>query len=241
VDFLERIWQWFDNGDHWTGAEGVPHLLWQHVQISFIAVVVSVAVALPVGLVLGHYRRGGFAAINLANVGRALPALALLIIAVRQFGGGDPPQWMQAVGIGSIPTFLALVALAIPPIVTNTYVGVTSVDPEAREAAQGMGMSGAQLLRRIELPLAMPLVMAGIRTSAVAVVATATLAAIVGWGGLGRYIIDGFRVGDDERLFAGALLVAILAIVVELALGVVQRVVVSRGLRISQRESTATT
>jgi osmoprotectant transport system permease protein len=191
--------------------------------------------------VLGHYRMGGFAAINLAKVGRALPALALLIIAVRQFGGGDPPQWMQAVGIGSIPTFLALVALAIPPIVTNTYVGVTSVDPEAREAAQGMGMSGAQLLRRIELPLAMPLVMAGIRTSAVAVVATATLAAIVGWGGLGRYIIDGFRVGDDERLFAGALLVAILAIVVELALGVVQRVVVSRGLRISQRESTATT
>src|SRR5690606_34970714 len=111
-------------------------------------------------------------------------ALAILILAVREFGGGDPPDWMQAIGIGPFPTFLALVALAIPPVVTNTYAGVASVDAATREAAKGMGMSGGQVLRRIELPLAMPLIMAGIRTTAVAVVATATLAAIVGWGGL---------------------------------------------------------
>lgn len=241
MQFLSDMWQWFTDGDHWTGDEGIPHLLWQHIQISFIAVVVAIVIALPIGLVFGHYRRGGFVAINLANIGRALPALALLILAVREFGSGDPPDWLQAIGVGSLPTFLALVALAIPPVVTNTYVGVSSVDAATREAAQGMGMSGGQVLRRIEVPLAMPLIMAGIRTTAVAVVATATLAAIVGWGGLGRYIIDGFRVGDDQRLFAGALLVALLAIVVELALAVVERLVVSRGLRFREHNGTPTT
>ena len=170
--------------------------------------------------------------INASNVGRALPALALLLIAVREFGIGNPPGWMSSIGIGSIPTFLVLVALAIPPMVTNTYVGVRNIDDETRDAALGMGMSGGQLLRRVELPLASPLIMAGIRTSAVAVVATATLAALVSWGGLGRYIIDGFRVHDDQRLFAGALLVALLALVVEVSLAVIQHFVVPKGLRI---------
>jgi osmoprotectant transport system permease protein len=241
VDFLGNAAAWFDDGDHWSGSEGIPHLLWQHVQISLVAIVVAVAIALPIGLLFGHYRRGGFFAINLSNVGRALPALALLILAVRQFGVGDPPGWMQAVGIGSLPAFLALVALAIPPVVTNTYVGISTVDAETREAALGMGLSGGQVLRRVELPLALPLIMTGIRTTAVAVVATATLAALVGWGGLGRYIIDGYRVHETERLFAGAFLVALLAIVVELALAVIQRVVVPRGLRLSQRASSAAT
>lgn len=239
MNFLENAWAWFGNGDHWQGDEGIPHLLWQHVQISFVAVVFAVAISLPVGLVLGHYRKGGFAAINLANVGRAVPALAILIIALQRFGSGAE-GWMKAIGIGSFPTFVALVLLAIPPVVTNTYVGVTSVDAEIGEAARGMGMSGPQVLRRIELPLAMPLIMAGIRTTAVAVVATATLAAIVGWGGLGRYIIDGYAVHDEYLLFAGALLVALLAIVVELALAVVQHLVVSPGLRAARRATAAT-
>ncbi len=234
MSFLQSTLDWFDNGDHWTGAEGIPHLLWQHIQICVIAVVVAVVIALPIGLFFGHRRAGGFVAVNVANVGRALPALALLLFAVRQFGVGDPPQWMQTVGIGSIPTFLVLVALAIPPMVTNTYAGVTGVDPEAIDAARGMGMSGSQVLRRVEMPLASPLIMAGIRTSAVAVVATATLAAVVGWGGLGRYIYDGSRVHDNERLFAGALLVALLAIAVELSLALVQHLVVPKGLRVSQ-------
>ena len=233
MNFLQNVVDWFDNGDHWNGAEGIPHLMWQHVQISFIAVLVSVLIALPIGLFFGHHRKGGFVAINLANIGRALPALALLIFAARQFGLHDPPAWMQAIGIGSVPAFLVLVALALPPIVTNTYAGVVGVDPETRDAAVGMGMSGGQVLRRVELPLAMPLIMAGIRTSAVAVVATATLAALVGWGGLGRYIIDGSRVQDYERLFAGALLVALLAICVELGLALVQRLLVPKGLRVT--------
>ena len=233
MNFLQSTLDWFDNGDHWTGAEGIPHLLWQHIQICFIAIVVAVVIALPIGLFFCHRRAGAFVAVNLANVGRALPALALLLFAVRQFGVGDPPQWMQSVGIGSIPTFLVLVALALPPIVTNTYAGVSGVDPEAVDAARGMGMSGGQQLRRVEMPLASPLIMAGIRTSAVAVVATATLAAVVGWGGLGRYIYDGSRIHDYERLFAGALLVALLAIAVELSLALVQHFVVPRGLRVS--------
>jgi osmoprotectant transport system permease protein len=232
VNFLQSTLDWFDNGDHWTGSEGIPHLLWQHIQICVIAVVVAVVIALPIGLFFGHRRAGGFVAVNLANVGRALPAFALLLIAVRQFGVGDPPQWMQTVGIGSIPTFIVLVALAIPPMVTNTYAGVSGVDPEAVDAARGMGMNGGQVLRRVEMPLASPLIMAGIRTSAVAVVATATLAAVVGWGGLGRYIYDGSRIHDYERLFAGALLVALLAIAVELSLALVQHFVVPRGLRV---------
>jgi osmoprotectant transport system permease protein len=235
VGFLRSTLEWFDNGDHWTGPEGIPHLLWQHIQICFIAVVVAVAIALPIGLFFGHRRAGAFFAVNLSNVGRALPAFALLLIAVRQFGVGDPPQWMQSVGIGSIPTFIVLVALAIPPMVTNTYAGVSGVDAEAIDAARGMGMSGGQVLRRVEMPLASPLIMAGIRTSAVAVVATATLAAVVGWGGLGRYIYDGSRVHDYERLFAGALLVALLAIAVELSLALAQRLVVPRGLVMSER------
>lgn len=241
MNFLQSAYEWFDNGDHWTGAEGIPHLLWQHIQISFIAVLVATVIALPIGMFFGHHRRGGFVTINLANVGRALPALALLLFAVREFGVGDPPEWMSAIGIGSIPAFLVLVALAIPPMVTNTYVGVSGVDDETRDAARGMGMSGGQLLRRVELPLASPLIMAGIRTSAVAVVATATLAALVGWGGLGRYIIDGSRVQDYERLFAGALLVALLAIVVELLLAVVQHFVVPKGLRTADHPDPAVT
>lgn len=231
MSFLESALAWFDNADRWTGPEGIPHLLWQHVQISVVAIVAATLIALPIGLVFGHLRRGSFVAINLANIGRALPALALLLFAVREFGVGDPPAWMQSIGIGSTPAFLVLVALAVPPIVTNTYVGVSGVDDETRDAARGMGMRGGQLLRRVELPLASPLIMAGIRTSAVAVVATATLAALVGWGGLGRYIIDGSRVQDYERLFAGALLVALLAITVELLLAVVQHLVVPKGLR----------
>jgi osmoprotectant transport system permease protein len=170
--------------------------------------------------------------VNLANLGRAIPALAILLIAVLVLGIGDPPQFLESIGIESIPAFLALVALAIPPVLTNTYVGVAGLDPEVREAATGMGMDGKGLLRRIELPLATPYIMTGIRTSAVAVIATATLLAYVGGGGLGRFIIDGAAISyDDPRIFVGALFVALLSIVVEVALAFVQRLVVPAPLR----------
>ncbi|MFL6244124.1 MAG: ABC transporter permease, partial [Acidimicrobiia bacterium] len=178
-------------------------------------------------------RKGGLAAVNISNIGRALPSFALLILMVQIFGLGETSGYFSF--IGSFPTFVVLVALAIPPILINTYVGMAGVDPEVREAARGMGMSGRQLLRGVEAPIALPLVWAGIRTAAIAVVATATLAAYTGWGGLGRFIIDGLSTQDNVQVFAGALLVALLAIVFELGLALVQRLTVSRGLRVGAR------
>jgi osmoprotectant transport system permease protein len=156
--------------------------------------------------------------VNLANIGRAIPSFALLVLFVFVFS------------IGPEPVFIALVALAIPPVVTNAYVGVSGVDADTREVARGMGMTGGQVLRRVELPLALPLVMAGVRTAGVQVVATATLGAVVAWGGLGRYIVDGFAQQDNVKLFAGALLVAALSVGVELALGFLQRLTLSPGI-----------
>lgn len=235
MNFLGNVVDWFANGDHWHGKEGVPRLLVQHLEISAISLVCAALLALPIALVLGHLHKGGFVAVNVSNIGRALPSLAILLLAVLAFGVGSPPAFFRTVGIGSFPTFIALVALAIPPVLTNTYVGMIGVDPELREAARGMGMNGSQVLRRVELPVALPLIMAGLRTSAIAVVATATLAAYVGWGGLGRYIIDGLAVSDNVQVFVGALLVALLSIVVELALAAVQRGVVSQGLHLREQ------
>ena len=177
---------WFTTAEHWRGDFGVPHRMTEHVAMSAAAVVAAVLIALPVGIWLGHRGRGGALAVNLANVGRAVPSLAILALTQQAFGLSGWP------GFGARPAFVALVALAVPPLVTNAYVGVRSVDRDVVEAARGMGMTGAELLRRVELPIALPLVMAGLRTAAVQVVATATLAAVTAWGGLGRFIVDGF-------------------------------------------------
>ena len=233
MGFLGDVWNWFGDGSHWTGNDGVIHRTTEHVQISIVSVAVAALIALPIGYFIGHVRKGGVVAVNVSNVGRALPSFALLILMVQIFGIGEPTGALSF--IGSFPTFIVLVALAIPPMLTNTYVGVAGTDPEVREAARGMGMSGRQLLTGVEAPMAMPLVMAGIRTAAIAVVATATLAAYTGWGGLGRFIIDGLSTQDNVQVFAGALLVAVLAIVFELALALVQRLTVSRGLRVGVR------
>ena len=229
LSFLGQVWDWFTDGDHWSGDEGIPHLLFQHLQVCGAAMLVAVVIAVPIGLVLGHHRRGGAVAVNVANIGRAVPSFALLIIGVQLWGIGDPGPpfgW-----VGSLPTWVCLIALALPPMLANAYVGMSQVDDDVREAAAGMGMRGREVLRRVELPMAMPVVMAGVRTAAVAVVATATLAAITGFGGLGRYVWDGIKQQDDVKLFAGALLVALLAIVVELVLAGVQRLLVSPGIR----------
>jgi osmoprotectant transport system permease protein len=232
VDFFGDVVDWFRDGSHWSGDDGVIHRLAEHVQISLVSLLIAAAIALPIGVVLGHTRRGGLIAINTSNVGRALPTLAVLILLVQIFGIGDPPGPLAF--LGSLPTLIALVALAMPPMLTNAYVGMTDVDPDVRESAEGMGMSGAQQLLRVELPIALPLVMAGVRTAAVAVVATATLAAYIGWGGLGRYIIDGLASQDNVEVFAGAVLVALLSVVVEFGLAAVQRLVVSPGLRVGR-------
>lgn len=220
-----EVWQWFGDGSHWRGDFGVPHRLFEHVAMSVAVVVVASAVALPVGIGLGHRGRGGALAINLGNVGRAVPSLAILALSQQAIGLRGWP------GFGARPAFVALVALAVPPLVTNAYVGMRGVDRDVVEAARGMGMTGGQLLWGVELPIALPLVLAGMRTASVQVVATATLAALTAWGGLGRFIVDGFGQQDNAQIVAGALLVALLALATELVLAWVQRRVVSDGLR----------
>jgi osmoprotectant transport system permease protein len=233
MGFLGDVASFLTDGTNWQGAEGIPTLFLQHLQLTLVSVVFAALIALPIGVVVGHVRRGGGIAVNLANVGRALPALALLYIAVRWVGVGKPEGVLRIVQ--SVPAFIAMVALAVPPMVANSYVGVSSIDDDIRESARGMGMSGRQVLTRVEIPLAMPLIWAGIRTATVAVVATATLAAYVDSGGLGRYIVDGFAVQDEVKVFVGGLLVALLAVGLELLLAGVQRRVVSPGLVIPAR------
>jgi osmoprotectant transport system permease protein len=207
---------------NWQGDAGIAHRLAEHVGMSLLATVLGTLIALPVGLYIGHAKRAQFLAVSIGNLGRALPSFGVLALvfpftlrySVLQFGG-----------LGFSATVVALVLLAIPPILTNTYVGVDGVDPDVIEAARGMGMSEAGVLRRVELPLAAPLIIVGIRTAAVAVVATATLAALVAWGGLGRFIVDGFATSDDAQIVAGAILVALLAILTELLFAGIERLV----------------
>jgi osmoprotectant transport system permease protein len=219
VGFLTDVVELFSTNANWWGPDGFVHRIQEHVAMSGVALLTAMLIALPLGLLLGHTGRGGPLAMNISNLGRAVPSFAIIVLMA------------SIVGIGAKPAYIALVALAVPPMVTNTYTAIRGVDRQVREAAVGMGFTGGQVLRRVEVPMGLPLIMAGIRTSGVQVVATATLAAIVGWGGLGRYIIDGLATREFHEVFAGALLVALLSIVVEVVLSLVQRAVVPTGLR----------
>lgn len=221
MSFLWKVAQWFTAGDHWHGSDGIPHRVYQHMSISVVAVAAALVVALPFALWLGHLGKGGFAAISIANAGRAIPSFALLVIGFERFG------------LGAIPVFLALFALSVPPIVTNTYTAIRGVDTDVKEAAVGMGMTGWQVLRKVEIPTAIPLIFAGIRTAGVQAVATATLGAVVAWGGVGQYIVDGIPQRDNVKVFAGSLIVAVLSFLTEIALATVQRAVTPRGLRVA--------
>jgi osmoprotectant transport system permease protein len=216
VNFAADVVAWLLDPVHWAGTDGIPVRLWEHLQISALSVLIAVLLALPVGLCLGHTGRAGFLAINVANVGRALPSLTLLALAL-------PVAFALGLGLGFWPTLFAMIPLAIPPILTNAYVAMREVDRDVIEAARGMGMSEWQVVWSVEWPLALPLILAGIRTASVAVVATATLGAIVAGGGLGRYIVDGLARQEYTRLFVGALLVALFAVAVELAFAALQR------------------
>jgi osmoprotectant transport system permease protein len=221
VTFLGQVAAWFADGQHWMGDYGIPHRVAEHLAMSAAATATAALIALPVGLVLGHIGRGGAVAINASNVGRAIPSFAILVFALQVFG------------IGALPAYVALVALAVPPILTNAYVGVVEVDADLKEAARGLGMSAPRILFAVEVPNAIPVIMAGIRTSGVQVVATATLAALVAWGGLGRFIVDGISQRDFVQVFAGALLVAAIALLVEIGLAGLQWLATPRGLRSS--------
>ena len=223
---LTELANWLADPANWQGPSGVPTRVLQHMGYSVGATIVATLTALPLALWLGHTGRGGTLAINIANIGRAVPTFGLILAAFVAFGSS------------LLPVYIALVLMAIPPILTNGYVGIREVDADVREAAAGMGMTGLEVLLRVELPMALPLIMTGIRTSAVQVVATATLAAFIGLGGLGRFIIDGLAQGGARSagpgrsmLLVGAATVAILSILIELALGWVERIVAPAALQ----------
>jgi osmoprotectant transport system permease protein len=226
MEGIGELVAWFTASEQWTGNNSIPLRLWEHVSLSAVSLAAGVAVALPLGLYIGHTGRGARTVIAVANIGRAVPSLGWL--------GMVYPITVALLardGLGFWPTFVALVALAVPPIVTNAYAGLSEVDEEIREAGRGMGMRELELLRRVEVPIALPVILAGIRASAVTVVATATLSSIVGGGTLGAYVVQGLFINDMPRVIGGALMVAALALLTEWAFATLQRASVSEGLR----------
>ena len=230
MTLLGDVSRWFADPAHYQGSDAVQTRILEHLEVCSLAVLVGLLISLPIGLYLGHTGRYAFIAVNLANIGRAIPSLAAIALAIPVAGA------LLGIenGLGFWPTFLALIPLAIPPILTNAYVALRNVDSDVIEAARGMGISEPGVLLRIELPLALPLILAGVRTAAVNVVATATLGALVAFGGLGRYIVDGLALQEFDRLGAGALLVALVAIAVEVAFSIFERAAISPGIRVQE-------
>ncbi|MFY9487761.1 MAG: ABC transporter permease [Solirubrobacterales bacterium] len=223
IDFIFHSREARSGGTEIGGSQLLP-LLGEHLQLTFASVLVAVLLAVPLALWLGHIGRGEFLATSVSNIGRAVPSLALIAF------------FVAYLGVGFTNVTLALVLLAIPPILTNTYVGVRQVDRELVDAARGIGMSGLQVVRRVELPLALPLIFGGLRTSVVNVIATATIAPLAGVVTLGDPIIAGGVYGEDGRL-AAAIVVALLAVTAEATFAALQRAVTPRGIRASQSAS----
>jgi osmoprotectant transport system permease protein len=227
VDLFADGIAWLTDPTNWTDPRnGIFLRLWEHVSLSAVALAAAVATALPAGLAIGHTGRGAALVIAIANIGRAVPSVGWLGIVFAPllvlFGRG---------GIGFAPSVIALTLLGIPPIVTNTYAGMREVDREMVDTGRGMGMREWEIVRLVEVPVALPVIMAGVRSSAVQVVATATLATIVGGGTLGAFIVQGIDVRALDRVVGAAILVAILAILTEVGFGLLQRRAVSPGLR----------
>lgn len=222
MEILGASIAWLANPAHWGGPDGIPNRLLEHLGLSGTSLLIAALIAVPIGLYTGHTGRWGTAVTNVASIGRAVPSYALLLLfftVTRAFGAPT-----------TIPT---LVLLAIPPLLAGVHVAIREVDRDIVEAGRGMGMGELQVLRRVEIPVGMPLILVGARTAAVQVVATATLGALVAGGGLGRYIVDGFALRGEEgtaRLVAGAILVALLAVATERAFTLLERRTVAPGV-----------
>ncbi len=225
MNLVTETFVWLTNPAQWAGQSGIPNRLGEHILISSISLAVALLLALPAGLVIGHTGRGAGIAASLANLGRALPSLAVIALAIPFTVVIDP-----VLGGAILPTLVAMVVLAVPPILVNAYTGIAEVDRDLVEAGRGMGMREREILAGIELPIALPVVLGGVRSAAVQIVATATLGAIFGSGGLGRFLVDGIAQNDDGQVFGGVLLVAGLALATELAVEILQRLVRSPGL-----------
>ena len=228
MEFLSEVSAFFADGANWVGPAGILNRTLDHVGLSAFSMLVAGLIAMPPALLLGLF------AVSVVNIGRAVPSFAIVALAL-------PVSINLGLGLGFWPTFLALVALALPPMFTNTYTAVREVDRGTVEAGRGMGMTEGEILRSIELPLASPVILAAVRVASVQVVATATLGALVAWGGLGRYIVDGFSQGDNVEVFVGGLLVALLAVATELFFGMVERLAVPPGIRVATSAAVAKT
>lgn len=210
----------FGNAANWSGSAGIPVRLLEHLWFSGAAFLTAASVAVPTGMFLGHTGRGALLVLVSANAARALPTLGLLVLVVLLAGVGT-----------DLPVLIPLIVLAIPPILVNTYEGIRGVDADLRDAAYGMGLRGTQVLLRVLTPVALPLILLGLRLAAIQVVSTATIAAFVGLGGLGRFIVDGLATRTYADVFGGAVLVAALALAVQLGFTLLHRVTVSPGVR----------
>ncbi|CAN5317464.1 ABC transporter permease subunit [soil metagenome] len=230
MEFFGEVVAWFSDPANLFGPDGLQGRLGEHLILSAIPLVIAMSIALPLGAWIGHSGRFANLVINIANVGRAIPSLAILALATMLLQAFIVSISLRQFA-SEIATMIALTALAIPPILTNTYVGISEVDDDLVESGRGMGMREGQVLREVELPVALPVILVGVRTAAVQVVATATLGAVFATGGLGRFIIDGIAQRRYDEVFAGALVVALLSIMTELAFECVQRRMTSPGLR----------
>jgi osmoprotectant transport system permease protein len=224
VSYLTFAWDWLKSPAQWHGPDGIPVRLAQHLGYCGLALLVAALIAVPLGLWIGHARRGGIAVINVANAWRAIPTLGLLVLMV------------NLIGFSVLTWLVPLVVLAVPPILVNVCEGVAGVDPGLTDAARGMGMTEWQILRKAELPVALPLILLGLRTGAIFVVATATIAAEIGIGGLGRYILDGLSQSNYAEVAGGALLVVILALVVQVVFAALRYLIVPAPLRAQARD-----
>ncbi|MEU7002234.1 ABC transporter permease subunit [Nonomuraea sp. NPDC046570] len=212
----------FGDPENWSGPDGIPVRLLQHLEFSVAALVVAALIGIPLGLLIGHTGRGSLVVVVTANLARALPTLGLLVLIVLVLGTAS--IW---------PVLIPLIALAVPPILVNTFEGIRGVDPDLRDAAYGMGLNGRQVLGKVLVPVALPLILLGLRLAGVQVVATAAVAAYVGLGGLGRYIIDGLATKDYPSVVGGSVLIVLFALAVQVLFTIAQRVTVSPG--VSQR------
>jgi osmoprotectant transport system permease protein len=225
---------WLLDPAHWQGPNGIPARMEEQIAISAAALLLAALFALPAGLAVGHTGRGATFAVNAANLGRALPSLAVIGMLVPLTVLLDPQ-----LGFKVYPTLVAMVILAVPPILVNAYAGVSGVDREVVEASRGMGYRERQILAGVEIPLALPVIIGGVRLASIQVIGTATLGALFGFGGLGRYLVDGVDQNDDPQVFAGVVLVAGLAIATAGLLTLLQRRLLSPGLRMESKQGGA--
>ncbi len=238
---MEQMIAFLTDPANWQDQGGIPNRLIEHLTISLLAVAFSSAIALPLGFYIGHTGKLQLLGINLANIGRAVPSYAVMVmlmpvmLALAPVLGYDPQ-----IGLRFLPIFLAMLFLAVPPILVATYAGIQEVDRDLTESSRGMGLTERQILVRVELPLASPVIVGGFRVALLQVIATATIGAFLAGGGLGRYIVDGIALRDNGMLYAGVLLVAGLAIGTDVLLSWLQRRLTPRGVRIATESAEAT-